>query len=86
MDQPAGHNVVIPGNHYYGRVSERLAELGAHGLKLNQDYTWAYYPRRDASWWDQNNEDGTWAVATPAHTCITFVDPKWATYFGLKWA
>jgi hypothetical protein len=82
----ADHTVVIPGNHYHGRVSERLAELGTHGLKLDQDYTWAYYPRRDVSWWDNNNEDGTWAVATPAHTCVTFVDPKWATYFGLKWA
>jgi hypothetical protein len=75
MDQPDSHTVVIQGNHYHSRVSERLAEIGAHGLKLDQDYTWAYYPRH-----------GDWADSTPAHTCVTFVDPKWATYFGLKWA
>jgi hypothetical protein len=70
------HTVVIQGNHFHSRVSERLAEIGAHGLKLDQDYTWAYYPAQIA--WGES--------ITPAHTCVTFVDPKWATYFGLKWA
>ena len=78
--------VVIQGNHYHGRVSERLAELSSHGLKLDQDYTWAYYPRRDDRLWDSDGLLNTWTEATPAHTLVTFVDPKWATYFGLKWA
>jgi hypothetical protein len=86
MDQQAAHNVIIPGNHYHGRVSEKLAELSAHGLKLDQDYAWAYYPRHDTSWWDSDSGTGSWADVSPAHTCVTFVDPKWATYFGLKWA
>ena len=86
MEQQAGHTVVISGNHYHSRVSERLAEVRAHGLAQDRDYTWTYHPRRDVSWWDHDNREGDWTDPTPAHTCITFVDPKWATYFGLKWA
>lgn len=86
MDQQPGNTVIIPGNHFHGRVSEKLAALSAHGLKLDQDYTWTYYPRHDTSWWDSDSDTGAWEAVTAARTVVTFVDPKWATYFGLKWA
>ena len=51
-------------------------QVDAAGLRVDQDYTWRYTPA--VSDWLSNE-------LTPATVEFTFQDPKWATYFELKW-
>lgn len=47
------------------------------GLHLEHDYTWRYTP-------SVNDYFGA-EVLTPATVEFEFRDPKWATYFQLRW-
>ena len=47
------------------------------GLYLEHDYTWRYTPA-------VNDYFGA-KVLTPATVEFEFQDPKWATYFQLRW-
>lgn len=48
------------------------------GLYLGHDYTWRYTPA-------VNDYFGAEQL-TPATVEFEFADPKWATYFQLRWA
>lgn len=48
------------------------------GLSINGDYSWRYIPA-------MNDYFGA-TVLTPATVEFEFQDPKWATYFQLRWA
>ena len=48
------------------------------GLYIEHDYTWKYTPA-------VNNWLGD-EVLTPATVEFEFKDPKWETYFQLRWA
>ena len=74
--------VIIEGKFYHDNHSAYLAQLVAHGLQKNQDYTWQYLPR--------GHQPGVNAespiLLQNSHTEITFADAKWAVYFALKWS
>lgn len=53
-------------------------QLIAAGLKIGQDFTWAYTQAK-------YNNDGYEAV-TPRSVCFEFVDQKLATFYKIKWS
>ena len=53
-------------------------EVQAQGLSVNGDYSWRYTPA-------VNDYFGA-EVLTPATVEFEFQDPRWATYFQLRWA
>lgn len=53
-------------------------EIDRHGLRPGEGYTWRYTPRVDNWLGDE--------TILPATAEFEFDDPKWATYFQLRWA
>ena len=52
------------------------SQLEAAGLRINQDFEWAWHPRR----WDNMTGD------TAGFVEFVFQDPALATFYQLKWA
>jgi hypothetical protein len=76
-----GTSVVLVGNHYFGNGSQYTQQLTQQGLAQDRDYNWAYYPA--VTWTHQNlNQERP----AESFTKITFVDPKMATYYSIKWS
>jgi hypothetical protein len=72
---------VLIGNHYFGNGSQYTQQLVDHGLTQDQDYTWSYYPTMR---WTHDNIDQN--RPSESFVKITFVDPKLATYYAVKWS
>ena len=51
-------------------------QVTAQGLSVNGDYAWRFVPAVIEFYGE---------VAEPASAEFSFQDPKWATYFQLKW-
>ena len=51
-------------------------EIDRHGLRPDHGYTWKFNPAVIEFYGE---------VAIPAQVEFDFDDPKWATYFQLKW-
>ena len=51
-------------------------EVDRHGLRPDAGYTWCYTPAVVEYYGEVTEE---------AHVDFEFDDPKWATYFQLKW-
>jgi hypothetical protein len=75
--------VIIPGNHFHSDHGAQLKEIQNHGLVVNRDYTWCYYPAQVGRW-VYHDEDVVWE-SNSARSEITFADARWAMYFVLKW-
>jgi hypothetical protein len=73
--------VIIEGKFYRDNHNVFLAQLAAHGLQANRDYTWRYLPSGMQTC--VNTESPI--LLQNSHTKITFTDAKWAVYFRLKW-
>lgn len=52
-------------------------EVQAQGLSVNGDYSWRYTPAVT---------DWLSSPLTPATVEFEFQDPRWATYFQLRWS
>jgi hypothetical protein len=61
----------------YNTVWLYKEQVDAHGLRVDQDYTWRYTPAVN---------DWLSAPITPATVEFEFRDAQWETYFNLKWA
>lgn len=69
-------NLIIPVRNA-GQALELIDQAKSHGLIIDQDFSWQFVP---------NKYDGYDLLSnTQPIVEIVFEDPKWATYFQLKW-
>lgn len=59
------------------RAYEMLRDVKEHGLKVHQDFKW---------WYKASDVDDWLAPKELATVRFEFFDPRWDTFFELKWA
>ena len=70
-------NLIIPVQNG-GQALELIDMIKSHGLIIDQDFSWQFVP---------NKYDGYDLLSSTQPIAeIMFDDPKWATYFQLRWA